>query len=362
MLPWLRDWHANPHSDHFHGRRAHAAVEEARTSVATLIGADPEEIVFTSGATESVNLALQGYLRGYAGSGRLVHSSIEHACVREVGRALKSEGVDVQVVPVDRTGMVRQVDLQGALSLRVTDRTLVSLIHANNEIGTVQPIGSLSRTARDAGALIHLDASQSAGWLPMEEMAQDVDLLTLSSHKLGGPAGIAALFIATGVERMIRPLVFGGGQESGLRSGTVAPFLAVGFGEACRLIRLKRDAFFARAKAAADAFIASLGAGDVEFELIGHPTDRLPGLCSIRFVGVPAVELLGRLNRVLSASSSSACSSGQVRASPVLRALALSEEEAMEVIRFGFGCGLDNFEASSLATAVSEAVLSIVKR
>lgn len=361
MLPWLRAWHANPHSGHFHGRRAHAAVEEARASVAALIGADQEEIVFTSGATESVNLALQGYLRGYAGSARLIHSSIEHACVREVGRALKAEGVDVQVVPADRTGMVRQVDLQGALAHRIADRTLVSLIHASNEIGTVQPIDLLSRTARDTGALIHLDASQSAGWLPMEEMAQDVDLLTLSSHKLGGPTGIAALFIATGVERELRPLAFGGGQESGLRPGTVSPFLAVGFGEACRLIQLRRDSHFARAKAVTEAFIASLDAGGLAFELIGHPTARLPGLCSIRFFGVPAVELLGRLNPVLSASSSSACSSGQVRASPVLRALALSEEEAMEVVRFGFGHELDTREASSLASAVSEAVLSIVK-
>ena len=329
-------------------------------SVAALIGADPEEIVFTSGATESINLALQGYLRGYGASACLVHSSIEHACVREIGRALAEEGVVVRVVPVDRTGLVREVALQDALAHPAPARTLVSLIHASNEIGTVQPIGSLSRMARSAGALVHLDASQSAGWLPLADVAQYVDLLTLSSHKLGGPTGIAALFLATGVERELRPLTFGGGQENGLRPGTVSPFLAVGLGEACRLIQRKRDALFARAKAAADAFIAGLGEGDVAFELIGHPKERLPGLCSIRFFGVPAVELLGRLNHVISASTSSACSSGEVRASPVLRALALTEEEAMEVVRFGFGFELDAQDAKSLGTTVSAAALSIV--
>ncbi|WP_081613278.1 cysteine desulfurase family protein [Xanthomonas sp. SHU 199] len=357
MLPWLREQHANPHSDHIHGRLAARAVEQAGHSVARLIGASPEEIIFTSGATEASNLALQGYLRGRADVGALIYSAIEHPCVREVAIALSELGARVQEVEVDRQGHIDPLAIGQAIMLAGRVRSLVSVIHANNEIGTVQAIAPLAAAAHAHGALFHLDVSQSLAWLDID-VSEGIDLATLSSHKIGGPAGIGALFVADGLKNELTPLIHGGGQQGGLRSGTIPVFLAVGFGAACDLVSVERARRILAAERAANAFTRVLTDGGVTFEIMGSTRSSLPGLRSIRFPGTEARDLLDRLQTELSASPSSACASGDFKASHVLRAIGMNEVEAMQVIRFGFSSTTSVQDAEIAAQHVSSALMS----
>jgi len=355
MLPWLREGHANPHSDHLHGRRAASAVEQAKASIGALVGADAEDVVLTSGATESNNLVLQGCLRGHGSTAALIHSAIEHACVMEAGEALAAEGVQRTVVGVDRLGRIDPDAVRAAVDAANRSRTLVSLIHANNEIGTVARLSDVAATLRGTGALFHSDASQSAGWLDVDVGSEGVDFLTLSSHKVGGPAGVGAFYAAPDVRNELRPLTYGGGQQGGLRPGTIPVFLAVGFGVACDLVAKRRSQDVRHAEAVAEAFVEALRQRSVAFEVLGDPDHRLPGLRSIRLRGVDARDLLDRLAPRLSASTSSACAAGELRASLVLRAIGLTEDEAVEVVRFGFGRSTTVGEARAAADWLVEA-------
>lgn len=355
MLPWLRDRHANPHSDHLHGRLAANAVAQARHSVAQLIGASPDEIIFTSGATEASNLALQGYLRTHGDAGALIYSAIEHPCVREVGLALCALGTRVHEVGVDREGSIDPSAIAQAVMTLGRPRSLVSVIHASNEIGTIQAIAPLAAAAHESDALLHLDLSQSLGWVDID-VGDGIDLATLSSHKIGGPAGIGALFVADDIRAGLAPITYGGGQQGGLRSGTIPVFLAVGFGAACDLVSTEREQRILAADSAADAFLRLIADSGVNFEIIGSKQRRLPGLRSIRFPGVEARDLLERLQMCVSASSSSACASGEFKASHVLRAIGLSESDAMQVVRFGFGATTSIEESIIAAKNVVEAL------
>lgn len=357
MLPWLREKHANPHSDHFHGRVAASAVEQARGAVAQLIGASSHEIIFTSGATEASNLALQGYLRTHGSEGALIYSAIEHPCVREVALALYQLGTRVQEVGVDRQGRIDPLAVAKAIIDAKRVRSMVSVIHANNEIGTVQAISPLVDAAHANGALLHLDVSQSLGWVDID-VDEGIDLATLSSHKIGGPAGIGALFVADGLGEEIAPLIHGGGQQRGIRPGTIPVFLAVGFGVACEMVSVDRRRRALAAENAANAFLRVLSEASVDFELLGSVQGGLPGLRSIRFPGIEARELLDRLQMDLSASTSSACASGDFKASHVLRAIGLSEVEAMQVVRFGFGGTTSVQDAELAAHDVCSALMS----
>lgn len=357
MLPWLRDQHANPHSDHLHGRLAANAIEQAKDSVAKLIGASPDEIIFTSGATEASNLALQGYLRTHGDAGALICSAIEHPCVREVALALGELGTCVREVEVDRQGRIDPSAICQAIVAAGRKRSLVSVIHANNEIGTVQAIAPLVAAAHANGALFHLDASQSLGWIDVD-VGEGIDFATLSSHKIGGPAGIGALFVADGLKNELAPLVYGGGQQGGLRPGTIPVFLAAGFGVACDLVSVERAQRTLAAENAASAFLSVLASSGVPFEIRSSAQSCLPGLTSIRFPGVEARDLLERLQTSVSASASSACASGDFKASHVLRAIGLSESEAMEVVRFGFGATTSVQQAQLAAQYVSRALTS----
>lgn len=357
MLPWLRDRHANPHSDHLHGRMAANAVEQAKHSVAQLIGASPDEIVFTSGATEASNLALQGYLRTHGDAGALIYSSIEHPCVREVALALGELGTRVQEVRVDRQGRIDPLGISQAIMAAGQARSLVSVIHANNEIGTIQAIAPLVAAAHENGALFHLDVSQSLGWVDID-VGEGIDLATLSSHKIGGPMGIGALFVAEGLKDQLTPLVYGGGQQGGLRPGTIPVFLAVGFGAACDLVSVERAQRTLAAENAANAFLRVLADSGVAFEIMGSTQSSLPGLRSIRFPGMEARDLLDRVQTNVSASASSACASGDFRASHVLRAIGLSEEDAMQVVRFGFSAQTTVEQAKIAAQQLSQVLTS----
>lgn len=357
MLPWLRDQHANPHSDHLHGRLAANAIEQAKHSVAQLIGASPDEVVFTSGATEASNLALQGYLRTHRDAGALILSAIEHPCVREVALVLGELGTQIQEVGVDRHGRIDPLAIGQAIVAARQKRSLVSVIHANNEIGTIQTIVPLAAAAHENGALLHLDVSQSLGWVDID-VGEGIDLATLSSHKIGGPAGIGALFVADGLKDELTPLVYGGGQQGGLRPGTIPVFLAVGFGVACDLVSAERTQRTLAAENATNAFLRVLAASGAAFEIMGSTKSSLPGLRSIRFPGTEARDLLDRLQTNVSASASSACASGDFKASHVLRAIGLSEADAMQVVRFGFGGTTSVQDAELAARYVTEALIS----
>lgn len=360
MLPWLHSGHANPHSEHLAGQRAAAAVDAAKDKIAQLIGADADDIVLTSGATESNNLVLQGLLAGRRGA--LVASAIEHKCVLEVGRALQKQDVEFSIVPVDRLGRVEPAAVAEAVSKSV-DRQVVlaSVMHANNEIGTVQPIAAIADAVASADALLHVDAAQSCGKIPVDVGDLGADSMSISSHKLYGPAGIGAVYLAPRARRLLRPLMHGGGQQGGIRPGTVPVFLAVGFGTACDVAarRMLDDARHADHCAA--VFLQSLELAGITFARLGDSAACLPGLVSLRFPGCDAGDLLGRLARDVYASAGAACSSGEIRASYVCRAIGLSEDESIQVVRFGFGRWNTESEAARAGAVVAQAYMASVR-
>lgn len=349
MLPWLREAHANPHAEHVPGRRAAAAVDAAKASIGALIGADADDIVLTSGATEGNNLVIQGLLRRPGPRTALVHSTVDHKSVGALAVAMAGEGHEVRAVGVDASGRVATDALRATMAACASERVLVSLIHASNEIGTVQDLDALALVVAQKEALLHLDAVQSAAWVPLDVGSGAIDFMTLSAHKLGGPMGIGACYISSDLRGDLRPMMHGGGQQAGTRPGTVPVFLAVGFGVACELAFQRREHDSRVAAASAEAFVQGLRERGIEFDVLGDANARLPGLRSIRFHGVDAGDLLGRAGARLAASTGSACAAGELRASEVLRAIGLSEEEANQVVRFGFGRGMP-------ASGVQEAV------
>lgn len=360
MLPWLHKGHANPHSEHLAGQRAAAAVDSAKGKIAQLIGADADDIVFTSGATESNNLVLQGLLAG--GDGALIASAIEHKCVLEVGRALATLGTAFTIVPVDRFGRIDPGAVADAASKSAGRGVVVAAVmHANNEIGTVQPIAAIADALASGETLLHVDAAQSCGKMSLDVSDLGVASMSISAHKLYGPAGIGAVYLAPRTRRLMRPLMHGGGQQGGIRPGTVPVFLAVGFGVACDVAsrRLQDDAGYA--ERCVTAFLEVLQQSDCSFIRLGDPDARLPGLLSLRFPGCDAGDLLGRLARDVYASAGAACSSGEIRASYVCRAIGLAEDEALEVVRFGFGRGNTVVDAARAGAVVAQACAAALR-
>lgn len=360
MLPWLRTHHANPHAEHRHGQRAAAAVEQARARVAALIGAEPEEIVFTSGATEANNLALRGLWASGAARGTLAISPIEHKSLLETARDLGESGLTIRTLVTDRTGRIRPDAVRDALgSQDDAQLRLVTFAHANNELGTVQAIADLAAVTHDLDGRVHVDAAQSVGKLSLDVGAMGIDLASLSSHKMYGPAGIGALFVANDLRTAMRPLMTGGGQEGGLRPGTVPVFLAVGFGQAAALAvqRLERDQ--QHLLKVTTTFVEELRRRNIEHEILSPPQGGLPGLVSLHLPEVDAADLLGRLASCVSASTGSACNAGELRASHVLRAIGLSEAQAGQVVRLGFGRDNSEEEARWVVEQLSEALQRI---
>jgi len=333
MMAWERA--GNSGSPHAAGAAASASVEAARASVARLVGADTAEIVFTSGATEANNIAILGTARqcGPHGRPRIVVSAVEHKAVLEPARALFREGFEVVEAPVDRQG---RVDLH-ALDGLVNERTLlVSVMAANNETGVLQPIAEAAAIARRAGALVHCDAAQAVGKIPFDVLELDVDFMSISAHKFHGPMGIGALYVSAAAPRPA-PIVFGGGQESGLRAGTLPTPLCAGLGEAAKIAadRLGEDAQHARELSG--RFLRALKAAGVAFEVNGEGADRLPGSVALRLEHMDGDEIVDRLGRDVQISTGSACNSGEIAPSHVLRAMGLSPTEAQSSIRLLFG-------------------------
>lgn len=362
MLPWLRGQHANPHSEHWHGQRAAAAVEQARWGVAALIGAQGHQIIFTSGATEANNLALKGIVSPQGTRRRLWLSQIEHKSLREPARVLAEAGVTVTSLEVNVRGRIDRRAFADAMEGTSATPGLVAMSHGNNEIGTINLPAVYLPYVHGNGHLLHLDASQSAAWEHIDVSLASVDLLCLSSHKLYGPGGIGALYIADAARGQLRPQLHGGGQEGNLRSGTVPTFLAVGFGVAAQLVLVRRENDRRHVQSVTEAFQARLREAGVGFQLVGDLESRLPGHLSIRFPGIEAGDLLSVLGRVFSASTGSACSAGELRASPVLRALGMDEETAGEVIRLSFGRGTSMEQGLVAAEQLVQSVARIRAR
>ncbi|HET7753645.1 MAG TPA: IscS subfamily cysteine desulfurase [Anaeromyxobacteraceae bacterium] len=335
MLPYFREDFGNSSSrSHVFGWRAEEAVEGARAEIAALIGASPKEIVFTSGATESDNLALVGAARFHAGKGRhLVATRIEHKAVLDALAALERDGFEVTLVPVGASGIVDPDEVKRALR---PDTIAVSIIHANNEVGTVQPIEEIGRVTRAAGALFHVDAAQGAGKIPLDVERAQVDLLSLSAHKMCGPKGIGALYVRRNPRARIAPLFAGGGQERGLRPGTLNVPGIVGFGAAARLARAEMAEEAARVGALRDRLRDGILERIDGVTVNGALEPRLPGNLNVSFAGVEGEALLMSL-RDVAVSSGSACTSGSLAPSYVLRALGVSDALAHASIRFGLG-------------------------
>jgi cysteine desulfurase len=350
MLPYLTERFGNPHSaQHAYGWAAEQAVDAARAQAAALIGALPEKIVFTSGATEANNLAIRGAVR--AGDRRHVVTCVtEHPCVLETGRALRRDGFEVTELPVRADGLLDLDRLREALRPATA---LVSIMAANHEIGVLQPLAEIGKLCREGGILLHTDAAQAAPWIPIDVAALGVDLMSLSAHKLNGPKGIGALYVRRGV-RLV-PLFAGGGQERGLRPGTVPTPLCVGFGAACALAQAELGADAARVRALRDRLYGGLHQAMPEIRLNGAAAPRLPNNLNLCLPGIDAEDLLAELPE-LALATGAACTSATQQPSPVLRALGLSDEALQGSIRIGLGrtttAGEIDFAIERLAGAV----------
>lgn len=354
MQPYLSDAFGNAASrQHTLGMHAHAAAKRARTQVATLIGARPDDLIFTSGATEANNLAVLGTLRG-AGSGHLIVGATEHPAVLEPARQLEREGFALTVLPVDPQGHVDADALRAALR---PDTRLVSLILANNEIGTLLDLDAIYAVCAEAEVPLHTDATQAPGWLDLSTLAQRADLISLSAHKMYGPKGIGALCVRGGPSaRPMQPLVFGGGHEAGLRSGTLAVPLAVGMGVAAELAaRFVIEGGPDRVRRLRDELHQRIQALAPEVVLHGDPAQRLPNNLSLGFPGRQATALMMAM-RHIAVAAGSACSSADPRPSHVLVALGVPARTARGTLRFGLGRTTPPEHLSIAADALGEAL------
>lgn len=348
MLPWLRDQFGNPSSTHPYGRRAAQAVATARQQVAGLIGAQAQEVVFTGCATEANNLALLGVARALGTSGRhLVISAIEHPAVTASAMALREQGWEATVVPVDGYGRIALEALKQ--SLRV-ETALVSVMHANNEVGTVQPIREIARLTRERGIVLHTDAAQSAGKLPLDVDELGVDLLTLAGHKFYAPKGVGALYVRSGTP--IRSVLFGAEQEHGLRPGTENVASIVALGAAAVAAQRSLPAASEHMRAIRDLLHERLAATVPGLQLNGHPEQRLPNTLHVSFSGVSGRALLGEAADVVAASVGSACHSEHDAVSGVLAAMGFDSARASGAVRLSVGRGTTRDEVERATEAL----------
>ncbi|WP_208111958.1 IscS subfamily cysteine desulfurase [Zavarzinia compransoris] len=335
MMPYFTGKFGNPHSrSHSYGWEAEEAVENAREQVAKLINADPREVIFTSGATESNNLAIKGVaLFNKDRRNEIVTVVTEHKCVLDTCRHLEQEGFKVTYLPVQENGLIDLDQLRAA----VTDKTaVVSVMAVNNEIGVIQPLKEIAGIAHAKGAYFHTDAAQAAGKIPLDVNDLGIDLMSISGHKLYGPKGIGALYVRRKPRVRLVAQMNGGGQERGMRSGTLSPPLCVGLGEACRIARTEMTLDNERIRGLARKFYETVKAKLPDVFLNGDLDQRIPGNLNLSFAYVEGESLIMGI-KDLAVSSGSACTSASLEPSYVLRALGVEEELAHTSIRFGFG-------------------------
>ena len=359
MLPYFTDSFGNPHSsNHILGWKSADSIESARYEVASLVGALPEEIVFTSGATEANNHAIFGVLAGNQTDRKtILISAIEHKCVKEAAYFFARQfGHRIMEVPVLESGLV---DRAAFLSLLTDDVVLVSVMAVNNEIGTIQDVAWLAEHAKRVGAIFHCDAAQAPEAIDLDVVELGIDLLSLSAHKLYGPKGVGALYIESSLQNDFLPLVHGGGQQSGLRSGTLPTPLCVGFGVAASIIRKEGIQNRERLQELSFGLLENLRRANVIFSINGDAINRHPGNLNLEFPGIEAESLINMLQPSICASTGSACNSGIIQSSYVLRSIGLSEERASASIRFSVGRFSDEEQLVEAANKIAIAISSI---
>ena len=353
MLPYFGESYGNPASPHEYGRAAAAAVTKAREQVAQAIGCDPTEVIFTSGATEANNLVLLGCRSSCPKRRKVVTTAVEHKSILNPVEELRSQGFEIVVLPVDSAGVVSVSEVEELIDDTVL---LVSVQGANNEVGTIQPVAQIAEIARSRGALVHCDAAQMLGKTPLEMDSLGVDYASLSAHKAYGPKGVGGLFARSGVaQSSLAPIMFGGGQESGFRPGTVNVPATVGFGEACNLIgaRLAKDMRHVGRLTA--RLGQQLGTRIPGISVNGTAGAGLPGTLSVTVSGVPADVLIAHAPTIC-ISNGSACSSGTIATSHVLEAIGHAQEDARSTIRISLGRYTTDQEVAEATEALVSAV------
>ena len=334
MVPYFTEIYGNASSLHSFGREAHNAMEEARSRVARLINAHPEEIIFTAGGTESDNIAIKGAAYANRSKGdHIITSTIEHPAVLETCRSLEKQGFKVSYIPVDKNGLIELESLRKAVTERTT---LITIMHANNEIGTIEPMEEIAEIAGNKDVIFHSDAVQSAGKIPIDVKEIGIDLLSISAHKIYGPKGAGALYIRRGTR--LEPIMHGGGHERGLRSSTENIPGIVGLGKAAELAERRMSEDTARLTSLRDQLVKETLSSIEESYLNGHPKKRLPNNAHFRFTGIEGEALILNLDeKGIAASTGSACSSKKLLPSHVLMAIGLDEVQAHGSLRLTLG-------------------------
>jgi cysteine desulfurase len=354
MVPYLREHFGNPSSSHVYGRRAREAVGQARAQVAALIGAAAEEVLFVANGTEANNLAIRGVTAALPEKWYVVTSVIDHPATTEPCRELEQHGWRVRWLPVDETGRVRVAD---AVNLLRNYTALLTLMHANNETGVMQPIAEIAREARARGVLVHTDAAQSVGKLPVSVEGLGVDLLTVVGHKFGAPKGVGALYVRKGTP--LQPFLRGAGHEHGLRPGTENVASIVGLGVACEVARRTVEGEAKRVRALRDELWERLRTRVPGLALNGHPEERLPNTLNVRFPGVSGSALLAATPEV-AASTGSACHAGEESASSVLTAMGVEPREALGSVRLSLGRTTTHADVVAATEALANAWTRLV--
>lgn len=358
MLPYFSEKYGNPHSrEHSFGWEAESAVDLAREQLADSIGANSKEIIFTSGATESNNMVIKGLSAFYRGKKQhIVTVATEHKCILESCKTLERDGLKVTYLPVEADGLLDVDQLRDA----ITDETfLVSVMAVNNEIGVIQPLQDIGAICRERGVLFHTDAAQALGKIALSVDAMQIDLLSVSGHKIYGPKGVGALYVRRRPRVRLLPLIDGGGQERGLRSGTLATPLVVGLGAAAQLAETLRETEQARIQTLHHQFVSGVEASFPDVVVNGSRTERVAGNVNMSFPGVASDLLITSLKK-LAVSSGSACSSASIEASYVLQALGLDTALAKASIRFGIGRFTTQEEIVEAISIVSDTLKALV--
>ena len=355
MTPFFTNHYGNPSSSHALGRAAAEAIEDARCKIGSLVGCDRNEIVFTGCGTEANNLAIKGVmLSGNKPSGHMVISAIEHAAISEPAKFLERLGCQLTIVPCDEYGVVRVADVEAALR---SNTRLVSIMHANNEIGTIQPIREITEVCRRRGILVHSDASQSTGKIPVAVDQLDVDMLTIAGHKFYGPKGIGVLFVREGLP--LESLLHGAGHESGIRAGTENTPYIVGLGKAAELVIGCLDESMEKMETLRDRLYDQLSAAIPRLRVHGMGADRLPNTLSVSFPEVTGGDLLRRVPEIC-ASTGAACHSGDEVSSATLNAMGISPEVARSTVRLSAGWTTSQEEIDKAANLLIDAWENLV--
>ena len=350
MLPYFTENFGNPHSNnHNVGRLANEAVEEARKNVANLINAETSEIIFTSGATESNNLAIKSIAKNYFDKNcQIISCKTEHKCVIESCHELEKEGFKVIYLDVDEEGLINLQELEKLLK---QEKSLVSIMMANNETGVLQDVKKIGELCKKYSSIFHTDIAQSIGTQNIDVVEMNIDALSISAHKIYGPKGIGALFVANSVKNTLRPLMSGGGQELNLRSGTLSPALCVGLGEACKEIKENIEDFVLHFKRLKSCLLTELVNAKFEFNINGSVEKRVPNNLNIQIVGKVAEQLFNFIPHI-ALSSGSACSSGTIERSHVLTAMKLPDHRIDGSFRISFGRETTKDEIKELIKAL----------